>query len=79
MEDANYLFVKSHISINDKTRIMITIPYHDHHLIVDPPDHNIFVFITYPLVLVFLGIRLTNIIFGSTVYRHLSTSLLTYS
>ena len=33
-------FLKSfHISINDNTGIMMTIPYHDHDLIVDPPDH----------------------------------------
>ena len=44
--------------------------------IVDPPNHDIFVFITYPLVVISLGIRLTNMIFGST-YIPLPSHLLT--
>ena len=53
------------------------VAYHDHHLIVDPPDHDIYVFITYPIVLVSLGIRLTNMIFGSKLL-HTSLYLATH-
>ena len=61
IEDANYLFLKSHISINDNSRIMVAVPYHDHHLLVDPPDHDIFVSLS-------LGIKLTNMFFGYTYF-----------
>ena len=57
---------------------MIPIAYHDRHLIVDPADHDIFVFKAYPIVLVSLGIRLIDMIFGSTYIPLPSDPLTSY-